>query len=529
MNTTLAKRPFAPSQHQAAFYTWMQTGRGSAILKARAGSGKTTTVKRGLVHIPEGLSVQLFAFNHSAAKQLKEAIAEMASETGHPFRNVRAGTFHSVGMGAVLKRLGLDFDKIEVTDKKMRNVARSMLGEYEYEIYGDFCVDLVGLAKGQGIGPLAPDLEGAWHEIIAHHELFLDDATATEERAVEIARDMLRESNRLAQRPADALSKPIIDFDDQLYLPLLWRCRLWQNDWVFIDEAQDTNPVRRALAKLALKPGGRLVAVGDDRQAIYGFTGASHDALDLIASEFRCTELPLTVSYRCPKAVAEKVRALVPDFEVPDTAIQGEVKSCTLAEALDVLGPQDVILCRQTAPLVNLCFVLIGRGRPAAVLGKNIGSNLVSLVNKQKAKGLDNLLAKLEAYRDREVAKHMAKGEEGKAESVTDRVACVITIIEHLHEGERTVPGLVRKIEGMFTEGNDVLSLATIHKVKGREYRRVAILAPELMPSKWARQEHQYQQEINLQYVGWTRTLEVLMELTTATLPEAKKAKVEAV
>jgi len=84
------------------------------------------------------------------------------------------------------------------------------------------------------------------------------------------ARSLIQASNESAKLG-------MLDFDDQLYLPLLWKLRLFQNDFVFIDEAQDTNPVRRALAKLALRPGGRLIAVGDPRQAIYGFTGASHE------------------------------------------------------------------------------------------------------------------------------------------------------------------------------------------------------------------------------------------------------------
>jgi len=516
-------KTFTPSAYQQAIFDWVADGTGSAIVKAVAGSGKTTTVKRCLPFIPEHKSVQLLAFNNSAAKSLKEAIAMLVQESrdGRQYKGVRANTFHSLGYGAILKRLALKPEQITTTDKKIRNVAKSLLGDLEYDVYADFCVHLVGLAKGAGIGPLTPDVADAWYTLISHHDLYLDDVEATEERAIVIARDLLRESNRLAEiRPGSA---PIIDYDDMLYLPLLWRCKLWQNDWVFVDEAQDTSPARRALAKLALRPGGRLVAVGDDRQAIYGFTGASADAMDLIREEFRCVELPLTVSYRCPKAVAVKVRDLVPYFEVPESAIEGEVKSCTLADAMTVLGPQDAILCRQTAPLVELCFNLIGRGKPCAVLGKDIATGLVSLINRQKAKGLDALIAKLEDYRDREVAKHMAKGEEGKAEAVSDRVACILTIASHLNERERTVPALVRKIEDMFTEGNDVLSLATIHKVKGREYRRVAILMPELMPSKWARQEHQYQQELNLQYVGWTRAMETLMELTTNTLPEPRK------
>ena len=43
---------------------------------------------------------------------------------------------------------------------------------------------------------------------------------------------------------------------------------------VVVDEAQDSNPIRIALAAKLLGPRGRLIAVGDNRQSIMGFAGA---------------------------------------------------------------------------------------------------------------------------------------------------------------------------------------------------------------------------------------------------------------
>lgn len=485
---------WSPSPYQQAVFDWIANGSGCANVRAVAGSGKTTTIVAGLSFI----------------KGIKAS-------------DVRASTFHSVGFGAILRKLNLRGNQIRTDANKVRGIARQQLNELEYEMYGDFSVRLVAFAKGVGIGPLEPDTISSWYDLISHHDLYLDNAEATEERGIAIAQDLLRRSNAAAE--VDSMQQPVIDFDDMLYLPLLWRLRLWQNDWVLVDEAQDTSPVRRAIAKLALKPGGRLIAVGDPKQAIYGFTGASADAMDLIEKEFNCITLPLTVSYRCPKAVAERVKALVPYFEVPETAKQGEVLELTLADALKRLDRHDAILCRQTRPLIETAFGLIAKGIGCTVLGREIGQGLINLIKNQKAKGIEHLLAKLELFRDREVSKFMARGEEGKAEAVNDRIDCIRTVIDNLPEPERSVPGLIRKIEGLFSDTNGVLTLATIHKVKGREYRRVAILCPELMPSKWARQDWQYEQEINLMYVADTRTIESLYILTGTAKPEPKEEK----
>jgi DNA helicase-2/ATP-dependent DNA helicase PcrA len=59
-----------------------------------------------------------------------------------------------------------------------------------------------------------------------------------------------------------------------IYLPLLLNLPLSTYDNVLIDEAQDINATRRELAFRSIKAGGRIIAVGDPNQAIYGFTGA---------------------------------------------------------------------------------------------------------------------------------------------------------------------------------------------------------------------------------------------------------------
>jgi DNA helicase-2/ATP-dependent DNA helicase PcrA len=505
---------FVPSKYQQRLFDWVEQGSGSALLVAVAGSGKSTSLGECLRRIPERSSVQVFAFNSTIAKDFRLRIEAIAKEEGRPFAKVRASTFHSVGFYAVCKHLGKTTREIETDGNKLRTLCRNWLGESDLDLYGDFICRLTSLAKGQGVGCLMPDVEQNWWEIVHFHDLFLESEEATEEQAIRLARELLKKSNEVAKAGH-------IDFDDQLYLPLLWRLRLWQNDWVLVDEAQDTNPVRRALAKLALRPGGRLLAAGDQKQGIYGFTGASHDAMDLIKKEFNCIELPLSISYRCCKAVVYKAKTLVPYIEASETAPEGVVEQMGFEEALQkgLFDAKSVVLCRNTAPLITTAYGLIAKGIGCTVLGREIGTGLTNLIKKMKARSLAVLQEKLEAYRIRETAKFTARGEEGKAEAVNDRVACIDVVIGFLDENARTVGNLITKIEGLFTEGNGVLTLATCHKSKGREWDRVFILRPELMPSKWARQEHQFQQELNLQYVAWTRARVHLVELLTELKP----------
>lgn len=506
------------SAHQVAVFEAMaDPASGSKTIVAVAGAGKTTVIKNGLRYLPTNAHVQGLAFGNAAARNLKEALAEVVEKDGEErYRNVRMGTFHSVCLRGLARHLKKS--ELKADPRKLSRLLKKRLSEIELEVYGGFVVKLVGFAKGEGIGALVPDTEERWWALVEHHGLYLETEDADEARGVEIARKLLAYSNAVAKRDAD------IDFDDMLYLTLLWKLRLWANDVVVVDEVQDSNPVMRAITRLLLKPTGRLFAVGDPRQSIFGFTGASIDAMDRITRDFQTQELPLTVSYRCARSVVERARTWVDHIEPSEFAPEGKVSdNVQLSEALAVLGPSDAILCRQTAPLVDLAYKLIGTGRGCRVLGREIGEGLIGLIGKMRAKGIEDLIVRLEAFRDREMAKFIAKGEDERAEGVADRVACVLTVVNSLPEGKnRTVPAVERRLVDLFqVDKTDaeiarmppVLTLSTVHKSKGQEYDNVAVLAPSLMPSKAARQEHQIAQEMNLMYVAATRAKTVLMYL----------------
>lgn len=502
------KQSLTPSPYQQAVMDHAHEGTGSVIITAVAGSGKTKTIELCLPVIPEDHEVRCLAFNTTIAKELNARIDQLRHYAaqdrdcpwyGRQFRNVRASTFHSLGVGSVAYKLRCKVPELQTDSRKCIKLAEQHMNPIDFEIYGNFAAKLVGYGKGEGIGTLVPDSIDNWFRLIQHHDLYSDSEEFDETRAIELTQDLLRWSNKAAEGR-------YIDFDDQLYLPLLWNLRMFTNDDVLVDEAQDTNPVRRALVKKILKAGGRSYWFGDERQAINGFTGASHDSLDIVRREFNAIDLPLTVCYRCCKSVVAHAKQWVPYIEAHDAAPEGKVtEHMELNDAIKVLGDHDAVLCRNTAPLVSLALSLMARGRGCVVLGRDIGQGLISLVKKMRAGTLEALESKLAEFCEREVAKYMAKGEEGKAEGVSDRVACIFAIIEQTPEDDRSVGGLIKRVESMFRDDNGVLTLATVHKAKGKEWDVVGILRPDLMPSKWARQEWQYTQELNLSYVCATR------------------------
>lgn len=539
---------FKPSKAQQDFYDWVSNESGNCILNAVAGAGKTTTVLNGIA-LMRG-KVWLGVYNKKMADEIKEKVAARDDlskrvETWDPVARkflrvpepVSSSTFHSLGLGLV--RSMAYPNKPEIDDKKVTRIVDQVVAEKEAiaqqerpdlrEVAGTV-TQLVSMAKNRGFVPGQHVSGGlsdwddlrAWNNMVAQFDIgdTLDDEQL--DMAINFARSVLRKST------ADIST---IDMDDMIYLPLARRITLkpWHKyDWVLIDEAQDTNPARRALANLVRKEGARLVAVGDPHQAIYGFTGADNDSLEQIKDQFRAVELPLTVTYRCPKAVVEHAQKWVSHITAHESAPKGEVITMAYPDLIDMALPhmpraeygETAILCRYNKYLVGLCFKMIRMGLPAKIEGRNIGEGLVKLATRWKTvKTVNGLETKLREYEEREVAKALKKEQEQKADRITDEVATIMVVVERVRaNGGSRVSDVVEAIEEIFDDNvsdKGLITLCSTHKSKGMEWSTVYLLDREaLMPSKMAKQEWQLAQEINLIYVAVTRAKQTLIEVT---------------
>jgi superfamily I DNA/RNA helicase len=504
---------FTLTPEQEAVMAWVKDGKGSAVVEAVAGSGKTATLSLAC-GLMEG-QVAATAFN-----------AKIAEEFGlkvKAFPNVLAKTFHSYGFAAWRKELGDTRVEVEARGKN-----KMMLTAAESKIGWAPLSALVSLAKQAGV-IAAWDIADVdeWNRLIDHYDVMLkvkeeqkvyglslkdNKMTPDEQRECLIEEAQWCVLWALDKAKGADGGGAMIDFDDMIWCPLVEGSPVEQYDWVLVDEAQDTNVTRRMLAERMLRDGGRSMWVGDRHQAIYGFTGADSDALDLIADKFDATLLPLSVTFRCCKRATELAQQFVPHITAHEDNVEGSVSEAdtgqmTATEGGDGVVVGDAILCRLTAPLVELAYQLIRSGVPAHVEGRDIGKGLEALATKwASATTAVELTRKLDSYLKREREKLEARDEEYKIEALQDRVTTLFVIMD----GCDTVAEVTAKIKRLFQDTNggrakDV-TLSTIHKAKGREWDKVWVLGwEEYMPSKWARQDWEMQQEANLQYVAVTR------------------------
>lgn len=501
-------KTFVPSPQQAAFFDWIQTGSGSCILEAVAGSGKTTTLIEAL-KLMKG-TIFFGAYNKKIADEIKERAPNR--------EGLFISTMHSAGFKA-WRRVARN---VQLDENKMRNLFRECSNLHpEYCKFESPTLSLVSYAKQAGLGVLRDGNDYAeWTKLVDHFNLDCgadDEGNDADKLVISIARKLLQKSQ--------ALDHTLIDYDDMIYAPLFHKVKLYGHDWVLIDEAQDTNATRRALALGLLNRGGRLVAVGDRHQAIYGFTGADADALDKIKHAVNAVDMPLTVTYRCPKTVVAMAQQYVSHINAHESAPEGAVE--TLAEEVSLttaVVPGNAILCRFNAPIINEVYKFIAAGIPAKVEGREIGNGLKVLASRWKrVSSYSNLLDKLEAYLDKQTAKWRAKEKESNVAAIEDKVNCLRVIIARVMKVDPAPRNVVERvcleIDTIFGEnvGKECVLLSTIHKSKGREWNKVVWL--QTGPSAHARAAWELEQEKNLCYVAVTRAKQTLV------LATAKKEK----
>jgi DNA helicase-2/ATP-dependent DNA helicase PcrA len=489
---------FVPSPAQQDYFDWVETGTGNCIIEAVAGAGKTTTILHGVAKM-EG-RVWFGVYNKKMADEIKDKVArskELCDREG-----LYVSTFHSAGLSALRFAYRNQY-RLEVDAKKVKNIVRRTAGvSEELMLLAGSVPDIVSMAKNRGIGPCIPDTDENWMNMIIQFNLGQGLPEEYDEGTlISYCRQVLEESNATLD---------VIDFDDMVYLPLALNLTTLKHDWVIVDEAQDTNPTRRALAQRLLAPGGRFVAVGDPCQAIFGFTGADNDSLQQLGETFDCVTLPLTVTYRCPKAVVRVARQVVSHITAHESAPMGHYNRVDVEEfKADIreLDPSDygqtAILCRLNAPLVSMCFDFIRRDIPARIEGRDVGEGLVKLCQRFNVAKLDGLEEKLETFYEKQMKKAQDKDDDNWMARIEDEQQTMKVLIENTRaKGQHTVAALVNVIKSLFSDDvskGGILTLCSAHRSKGLEWNRVYLFGRNrYMPNKWAVKDWEIEQEHNL-------------------------------
>jgi superfamily I DNA/RNA helicase len=475
------------SDLQLAIYDAIQKSAQPLLIQGVAGCAKTTTIVHGS-RFAQG-PVLFLAFNRSIAEETRSKLQQGDSLT-----------LNALGNRLCLSNKPAPQTRLDA--KKNERLIEALVPDHLRRAFGYTIGRIIEAAKNSGLGLEQEVNASDFERFISAGDWDIDDS------------DVPAVAHWTSKVFNAGLFDPMYDFTDQLYWPIY-------RDWdfpafgtVLIDEAQDLNRIQHLMLGKLRDAGALVVAVGDRNQSIYGFRGALFNSLDLLKEHFGMTELPLSITYRCPLSVVREAQALVPHIQArpgaPEGAVYWREAHCQSTGQEPAADPalftrdNELIVCRNNAPLMAAVMRQVRARQPCRVLS-NALEGLASFVRRFRTQDAFLLLAKVDRWLEKETSAAQSKGMDWKVAALQDKADTV----RSLAEGFKTTEEVLSVIRQL-SEGRSGPLFSTIHKAKGLEADHVFFLRPDLVPGWWIKEPEALQQEANLRYVAITRARDTL-------------------
>ncbi|MCF2523216.1 ATP-dependent helicase [Bradyrhizobium sp. G127] len=376
-------------------------------LQAGPGTGKTKTlVKRILSLLAEGIdpsSILVLTFSNRAAGELAERVAAVAPDKAP---QIWIGTFHAFGLDLVRRH----YDQLDLpADPALfdRSDAIAVLEEIlptlplvHYRNLWDPALVLkevlsaISRAKDELVG--VEDYRKLAKAMLA--AAAGDDDIEAAQKCLEVADIYERYEQAKRDHAAvdfgDLIMRPTLLLESN---PALRTAIQLRHRHVLVDEYQDVNRASVRLVKALAGDGKRLWVVGDARQSIYRFRGASSINMAAFKSEYPTAAIDqLEISYRSIQQIIDAFSALAPHMgasegmlslrltadrgagpEIPDLRRfqndddeeEGIAAGVRELEAKGVPLRNQAVLCRTNRRLNEIAAALEIRGIPVLHLG----------------------------------------------------------------------------------------------------------------------------------------------------------------
>jgi DNA helicase-2/ATP-dependent DNA helicase PcrA len=481
---------------------------------ASAGSGKTRVLTRRIAHrIDTGSAdarhVLVLTFTRDAAGELRRRLRRLDVT-----ERIESGTFHSVALRLLRDRAAAAGTAAPVVAPDRMRLAREVLTETRI--------------AAEPAAALA-DLDWARARMVAPADAAA--ASRMAKRRLALTADQLV---RFAERYTSLKRRRgVLDFDDLLegLLDAMRRDATftdivrWRFRHLFVDEAQDLNPLQFAL--LEHIRGGRsdICLVGDPRQAIYGWNGADPTLLDDVERHLPgVTIVRLQGNYRCtPQVVRAGAAALAPMGVADDTVSRrndGRIPTVHAfadehAEARWVADAVRPLMVRHGARQVA---VLARTNDQLAVLSKALTRVGVPVLRTVGASPLERCVTEAVRTGGREQLAAWVDAVWASDDADPIRMRVAEEADRYLTSGD--TGGLQAWIDSRqpfddleTDDGQPAVTLLTFHAAKGREWGAVVITGVEtgLVPHSSAGSAAQRAEESRLFHVALTRAADELV------------------
>jgi DNA helicase-2/ATP-dependent DNA helicase PcrA len=293
---------------------------------AGAGSGKTAVMAARIVYLVERLGVAAasvlgLTFTNKAASELetrvREALADLPIDVGD---EVTVDTYHAFAADLVKAygiRVGVEVDADLLSEAQQYQI---LLGILDSERFEHLSVRTAGatIRKTLELASACADHVVPAERVVAASRRLLqraDEGERLPDWMLQAARERIELARLVERYAAEKRRRGRLDFGDQVakavelvegHPELLDELRT-RFRHVLLDEYQDTNVAQRRLMQRICPPGASVMAVGDARQAIYAFRGATMYNLLSFADHFPPIPAPLAAPATAAPAPAAGV------------------------------------------------------------------------------------------------------------------------------------------------------------------------------------------------------------------------------
>lgn len=352
-----AYKALNPEQKRA-----VETIDGPIMVVAGPGTGKTQILTLRIANIlaktdTEPEQILALTFTEAAAHNMRRRLAELI---GNPAYRVVISTFHGF-CNEVIRRFPEDFPRVigssAITDVEQTAIVEEIIEEGAFVLLKPFgdrllyvrdIVSSIAELKREGVTPekfaalvtkekdAFAHIEDLYHEKGAHKGKMKGEYIKLERKLLkneELAQVYAKYQDKLAERKAYDFSDMILEVLTALETnPTLLQLLQEEHQYVLVDEHQDTNNAQNRIIELLMSYHDRpnLFVVGDEKQAIFRFQGASIENFQYFKNKYKDVELiALTHNYRSTQAVLDAADSLLPS---------GLKKNAPQAEALIQVG-----------------------------------------------------------------------------------------------------------------------------------------------------------------------------------------------
>lgn len=470
------------------------------VVKLEAGAGCTKTTTLTLMAEANRVPSIYMAFNKKMAEE---------AATKFPKGWVTCKTTHSVAHSA----FGRDLQhKLQRPQGPYQNVCGtgSEIARY-YKIRAEyFCDDDEKLMTAAGIGVAvketvnrfessADELIGPKHVSFGPAKRLVNDPTF---KRTGYEHTVLSYAAMLWKERINPRSKILATHDTYLKLYQLSKPDLSQYEILYLDEMQDSSDCVIDIVKRQLK--SKIVVVGDDAQAIYGWRGAIS-----AMGKFDGVVGQLTTSFRFGPAVAAEARMVLSLKEDGGMDLKGWPEK--VSDVYDYLPAElefapRCILYRTNAALIQDGVDYILRGRKVAL--EMDTKDYIAMMNSVVALRYNDM----KKVKHEEVVPYPSwKALMEELEHIGGDIARIARVVSEDQHGR-----VLRALENYKKPTYPDLILTTAHKAKGREFEIVELADdfPDVLDKagEWIGLEDT---EANLLYVGLTRAMKVLVRNKT--------------